>query len=127
MKRLLLLFVTAITIISCQIEEDTIALEVKNNTNELIFISLDFDNTVISSFGDPTEVLEYQIAPSSRNVLNLAENAFAEGRELTLIIVTETVINTNAWQDIVDNDLYTQRIDADINDLRDMNFLIEYN
>ncbi|WOI23045.1 hypothetical protein [Nonlabens ulvanivorans] len=69
MKRLIVLFIAVVTIISCSIEEDYNTFNVTNNSSEEIYIAFDFDNSIISSFEDSS--LE-----SSRIIQSMSSNLF---------------------------------------------------
>ncbi|MGJ8685456.1 MAG: hypothetical protein ACSHWW_12575 [Nonlabens sp.] len=128
MKRLILLLVTAVTIISCSMEEDYNTYNVTNNSAEEIYIAFDYDNSVIASFEDPGTVNSNRIIPSMQSFLySVDEGVLTNDKKLTLIVVTKAVYDANPWQDIVDNDLYDERYDLGLSEIRALDNEIVYN
>jgi|GEM_PF-5720667 len=121
MRRFILLLFTAFSITACTLEEETVNFRFTNNTSEEIYVSYDFDNPVVASFVDPASN-SANIIPAMGSFLQSAYlSLFSQEKEMTLIIVTKSVYDSNTWQDIVDNDLYDVRYDVTLAQLRDMN------
>ncbi len=128
MKRLILLIVAAITLTACSFEEEYNSYNVTNNTAEEIYIAFDYDNTVISSFTDPGDGNTNRVIPAGGKFLyTVDEGILTDDKKLTLIIVTKTVYDANSWQDIVDNDLFDQRFDLGLDEVRALDNNIIYN
>ncbi len=128
MKRIFLLSLIMITVFSCQIEEELINYNVTNNSAEEIYIAFDYGNSVISSFDDPLISDGNNVIPSMESYqYSVNEDELTSLLELTLIIVTKSVYESNSWQDIVDNDMYDQRYDLTRSELKDLNNVIIYN
>tara|TARA_R110002012_G_scaffold213387_5_gene384510 strand:- start:1305 stop:1688 length:384 start_codon:yes stop_codon:yes gene_type:complete len=127
MKRLIFLFIAVVTIISCSIEEDYNTFNVTNNSSEEIYIAFDFDNSVISSFEDSSLESSRIIQSMSSNLFSVDESVFSGNKELTLIIITKDVYDTNSWQDIVNDNLFDERYDLTLSELREINNEIVYN
>ncbi|GAK93085.1 hypothetical protein JCM19298_1804 [Nonlabens ulvanivorans] len=127
MKRLIFLFIAVVTIISCSIEEDYNTFNVTNNSSEEIYIAFDFDNSVISSFEDSSLESSRIIQSMNSNLFSVDESVFSGNKELTLIVITKNVYDTNSWQDIVDDNLFDERYDLTLSELREINNEIVYN
>ncbi|PQJ32137.1 hypothetical protein BST92_09470 [Nonlabens arenilitoris] len=127
MKRLIFLFIAVVTIISCSIEEDYNTFIVTNNSSEEIYIAFDFDNSVISSFEDSSLESSRLIQSMSSSLFSVDESVFSGNTDLTLIIISKDVYDTNSWQDIVDNQLFDERYDLTLSELRELNNEIVYN
>ncbi|GAK77471.1 MULTISPECIES: hypothetical protein [Nonlabens] len=127
MKRLIFLFIAVVTIVSCSIEEDYNTFNVTNNSSEEIYIAFDFDNSVISSFEDSSLESSRIIQSMSSNLFSVDESVFSGNKELTLIIITKDVYDTNSWQDIVNDNLFDERYDLTLSELREINNEIVYN
>ena len=127
MKRLIFLFIAVVTIISCSIEEDYNTFIVTNNSSEEIYIDFDFDNSVISSFEDSSLESSRVIQSMSSSLFSVDESVFSGNTDLTLIIISKDVYDTNSWQDIVDNQLFDERYDLTLSELRELNNEIVYN
>ncbi|GAL74916.1 hypothetical protein JCM19275_955 [Nonlabens ulvanivorans] len=127
MKRLISLFIAVVTIVSCSIEEDYNTFNVTNNSSEEIYIAFDFDNSVISSFEDSSLESSRIIQSMSSNLFSVDESVFSGNKELTLIIITKDVYDTNSWQDIVNDNLFDERYDLTLSELREINNVIVYN
>lgn len=127
MKRLIFLFIAVVTIISCSIEEDYNTFIVTNNSSEEIYIAFDFDNSVISSFEDSSLESSRVIQSMSSSLFSVDESVFSGNTDLTLIIISKDVYDTNSWQDIVDNQLFDERYDLTLSELRELNNEIVYN
>lgn len=61
------------------------------------------------------------------NLFSVDESVFSGNKELTLIVITKNVYDTNSWQDIVDDNLFDERYDLTLSELREINNEIVYN